>query len=169
MEVCDSLIMATMKFKGLDKFIEQIERLEADTSPIFAKTLYNGAEVMADAIKSSINGIVPDDTPYNPNRTKTGPTSVQIEGLAQSFGISPMRTTKDEMNVKLGFDGYNSIRSTRWPKGQPNAMVARSVESGTSWMTKQPFIARTQKAMRQAVEEKMKITLEKEIEARVDK
>lgn len=39
-------------------------------------------------------------------------------------------------NVKIGFDGYNNIRSKRWPQGQPNQMVARAIESGTSWMSK---------------------------------
>ena len=31
-----------------------------------------------------------------------------------------------KLNVKLGMDGYNA-------KGQPNSMILRSIEAGTSW------------------------------------
>ena len=54
-----------------------------------------------------------------------------------------MQKDNDGMyNVKIGFDGYNNIRSKRWPQGQPNQMVARAIESGTSWMSKNRFVGK---------------------------
>lgn len=58
-----------------------------------------------------------------------------------------MKKSNGVIEVHIGFDGYNRTISTRsvqkkWKnKHQANAMIARSVESGTSWMKKHPFIA----------------------------
>ena len=66
-------------------------------------------------------------------------------------------------NVKIGFDGYNSVKTKRWPSGQPNAMVARSIESGTSWMTKQPFMRKAEQASKSQCEHVMSETVDIEI------
>ena len=40
----------------------------------------------------------------------------------------------------MGFDGYNHIKTRKYPKGQPNVMIAASVESGSSEQQKYPFV-----------------------------
>ena len=32
------------------------------------------------------------------------------------------------LNVKLGFDGYNGMKTKKYPKGQPNVLLARSIK-----------------------------------------
>lgn len=44
------------------------------------------------------------------------------------------------MNVKLGFDGYNTVKTNSYPNGQPNVMIARAIESGSSIRDKHPFV-----------------------------
>ena len=51
-----------------------------------------------------------------------------------------MRNDAGYINTKAGFDGYGSHITKSHPKGVPNPLVARSCESGTSWMNKQPFM-----------------------------
>lgn len=155
--------MATMKFKGLDDYIKKLERLSNNAEATIKKALYKGAGVAADSIKSSIEGINTDDRPHTGNEMRTGPTTIQKIGLVRSFGISPMKTKAGTIDVKLGFDGYNAVRSERWPKGQPNVMIARSVESGTSWMQKQPFMRKAERQAKALVELEIKKTLEEEI------
>ena len=55
----------------------------------------------------------------------------------------------------IGFDGYNSIKSAQWPQGQPNQMVARSVESGTSFMAANPVIKKSISKARPAAKKAM--------------
>lgn len=59
------------------------------------------------------------------------------------MGLAPLKKKQDGWDVKLGFDGYNDIKSSKWKKGQPNAMVARAVNKGTSYMVAQPYMDRT--------------------------
>ena len=156
--------MATMKFQGLDQYVVVLERLTNNAGEYIGKTLYVGAGVVADAIKQEVMALPADDRPYSKDIIKNGPTSVQKKGLVDSFGITKVRVKGGTYDEKLGFDGYNNIRSKRWPKGQPNVMVARSIESGTSWMKKNPFIAKAVRASKVQAEIAMEKELDKQIE-----
>ena len=63
--------------------------------------------------------------------------------MIASFGLSPMRDDNGYVNTKAGFDGYGRHQTPSFPNGVPNAVVARSCESGTSWMKKQPFMRKS--------------------------
>lgn len=83
----------------------------------------------------------------------------------QSFGISSMQDDgTGYLHVKIGFDGYNDIVTQRWPRGQPNQMVARAVESGTTWMQKNDFVRRAVTASRQRALAFIKQSVDKSIE-----
>ena len=99
-----------------------------------------------------------------PENKTIGPNSYQKEGLRQSIGIASLRNDGGFWNVKIGFDGYNGLKTKTWPQGQPNAMVARSVESGTSWMQKQPFMRKAEQSSRSACEKAMSEAVDKEIQ-----
>lgn len=157
--------MARMTIKGLSEYSQQLNQLYAVAEPLVKKCLYDGAGVMADAVKGAIGTI-----PTRNNREfggeghmLTGLTAQQKAGLTESFGISPMRSDGREWNVKCGFDGYNSVRTKKYPNGEPNAMIARSIESGTSFLQPCHFISRAVNATRGAVEAKMAATCDKEI------
>lgn len=156
--------MAKIEFKGLDVYIEHLNKLDNKTDQYIGKAIYKGADVVADSIKKAIYSLPSDDSSYSKDKIKTGPTSIQKAGLVHSFGIAKMRKEGSELNVKIGFDGYNQVVTKRWPQGQPNAMVARSIESGTSWMAKNPFVSKGTRAGKKTAESVMKETIESEIE-----
>ena len=86
----------------------------------------------------------------------SGPGDTQKKGLWESLGVTPLSDDgKGFLNVKVGFDGYNRMNTKRWPKGQPNQMIARSIERGTSFMKANPFVkravAQTQKRAKEAM------------------
>ena len=82
----------------------------------------------------------------------------------ESFGIAKMQDDHGFRNVKIGFDGYNEVKTKSFPNGQPNVMVARIFNSGTSFSSKQPFFDKAVRATRSTAKQKMIEVAEKELE-----
>ena len=159
-------IVATIQFKRGDEYLAKIARLEASLkSQVLGEAIYGAAGIVADEIRSSLER-VPTDEGYGTRESPTrGPTAYQVRGLADSLGIASMQDDgTGYLNVKIGFDGYNGIKTQRWPNGQPNQMVARSVESGTTWMKKNPFVRKAVTASRKRAVEYMKNSVDRSIE-----
>ena len=159
--------MAKFQFEGIDNYIAELEKLYGDTEEIIGAAIYQGAAVVMKSVVSAIDGITTDNR-FGTQEAKTiGPNSYQKEGLRKSVGIAKLRKDGSFWNVKIGFDGYNGLKTKRWPNGQPNAMVARSVESGTSWMQKQPFMRKAESSSRVKCEQAMANEIDKQITQRV--
>ena len=141
--------MARLRFTGLKDYEMQLSRLKRGADEIAGKAIYAGSEIIADAIKQSIQGL--------PSRT--GATK---QGLLDGFGIAPLQNDSGYLNVKTGFDGYNA-------KGVPNALMARVYESGTSKVPKHPFVRPAINASRKRAEAKMAEVLDEEIKKIMDK
>ena len=81
------------------------------------------------------------------------------QGLLDGFGVSAMQNEGGYLNVKLGFDGYNSVKTKKYPQGQPNALIARVTNSGSSYRQKTRFldkaVAATQKQAETAAQAKI--------------
>ena len=57
------------------------------------------------------------------------------------MGIAPAGVNGEgNTNTKVGFAGYGTFPTKKYPKGVPNALLARSVESGSSVRKKAPFV-----------------------------
>lgn len=159
--------MATITFKKGDEYIAKLEALERDMRyKVIGAAVYEGANVVADAVQSGISSIptvAPNAwaTPTNPN---AGITAKQKAGLHNSFGIAKLQDDSGYLHVKLGFDGYNDVKTKRWPSGQPNQMIARSVERGTSLLQATPFMKSSVSKSRKACINTMKETAENEIQ-----
>lgn len=136
--------MATLKMRGMEEYERMLSKLSSvDTvREICGKTIYSGADIVADAIRAGIKSLpeVDDYITGTSGARGTGVTASQKQGLLDGFGISPMGNTDGSYNVKLGFDGYNDTKTKAYPAGQPNSMIARSVNSGTSFRKKIPFV-----------------------------
>lgn len=141
---------------GMDRYIQQLTNLEFKSPHIAGKAVYEGAKIVADAIKAEIESLPVEESRHHDEDDKTnGVTRAQKDGLRDGFGIATMRQEGSFYNVKAGFHGYNSVKTKKYPEGQPNAMIARSVESGTSFRKKNPFVARAVRKSRNAAEQKM--------------
>lgn len=151
--------MATLKIEGLDEYERMLSQLaEPNTvQGICGATVYAGADVMADAIRAGIEAlpVVPANRVGTPNNKLAGITGKQKDGLLDSFGITPMQHRDGFYEVKLGFDGYNDVQTAAHPNGQPNSMIARSVNSGTSFRQKIPFIDRAVRSAKKETEAAM--------------
>lgn len=146
--------MAKIEMKGLDECTRALSRLSAGLKvEVCGAAIFDAADIVADEIRASIEDLPVDGGYASPNDPLRGPNRLQKEALLSSFGITRMQEDDGIYNVKLGFEGYNAIRTKRWPQGQPNAMIARSIERGTSYIEKTPFVKRAMgKAKGQALE-----------------
>lgn len=133
--------MAKIEMRGLDEYTRALARLELGArEKVIGPAVYQGARVAADAIQASISTIPVDNGRGTEAHPQSGINAKQKAALHNSFGVTKMRSDSGFYNVKLGFDGYNDIKTKRWPNGQPNAMIARALERGTSWLRPYKFI-----------------------------
>lgn len=141
-----------------------LSKLEGSTDEMIGKAVYAGAGIVADAIKENIKSL-PIVRGYGTedNPLPGGVTAPQKAGLIDGLGIAPMQNDMGYLNVKIGFDGYNATKTEKYPQGQPNQLVARGVESGTSWKKKKPFIRPAVNSSRNRAEAEMARILDEEI------
>lgn len=156
--------MATFQFGGIDNYIKQLNKLQQSTKDgVVGKTVYAGAAVVADSVRRAIQAL-----PVGDGRARDGLISAvtlpQKAGLLDGFGISPMDDEDGFVNVKLGFDGYNATRTKKYPRGQPNVLIARSVNSGTTFRKKTKFVDKAVNFSKKAAEAAMDAACSREIE-----
>lgn len=137
---------------GIDEYVSQLQNLEFQSEELIGRAIYKGADIVADAIKANIQGL-----------PASACTDTEKAGLLSGFGIAKMQDENGYFNVKAGFDGYNDDVTKKWPRGKPNSMIARSIEGGTSWKPKHPFIAPAVRATKDAAEKAMAEEIDKGI------
>lgn len=156
--------MPTFEVQGLDDYRDVLKTLSrGELEKILGTTIYNGAGLVADKIRAEINKLpIVDEAEYgSPGHPLRGITREQKRGLLEGFGISKMRKKYDGYDVSIGFTGYNSVRTKKYPKGQANSMIARSIEKGTSFRAPHPFLKKTATRTRNACAEEMVRQFEK--------
>lgn len=140
---------------GLTEYIAQLQKV-ADVDAYLGKAVYEGASVVNKAVESALSSLPVDDTYGSKSQKRNGLRTIEKEGLIRSYGIAHMQKENGYWNVKLGFDGYNKL-------GKANAMIARSVISGTSFMQKNDFMSKAVRSSKSAAEEAMKTKIDQEI------
>lgn len=140
-----------------------LQKLGKSTEEIAKKALYEGANIVADEMRAGIDALPTDESWGTQKNPAKGIREKQKQGLQEGFGISPMQNDNGLINVHVGFSGYNDVKSKKYPSGQPNQMIARVAESGTSFSRKTPFINSAIRKSRKKAEAKMKEIGEEEI------
>ena len=156
--------MARITFKNGDDYLFKISKLEASLkNKVLGPAIYEGAGLAIDEVRKQLMKIPTDESYGTELRPALGPRKVQKRDLYDSLGIASLQNDGGYLNVKIGFDGYNAVQTKSWPNGQPNQMVARSVERGTSWMQAHPFMKKAAAACRKAVRQAMGQSVEEAI------
>ena len=155
---------------GLNSYIEYLQKINAVTDEAIGEAVYEMAKVVADKVRANIQALdaaPKGKTTYHVTETmiKSQLSEEQKKGLLDGFGVSPMQDDNGYFNVKLGFDGYNSIKTKKYPKGQPNALIARVTESGSSYREKTPFIRPAVNASKKQAEQAGQMKIDEKIAA----
>lgn len=153
--------MAKLKFDGLDEYEKQLLKLQEVSKECVGQAIYKGAGIVADAVKRNIESLPIDTRRVKNGQMLQGITETQKQGLRDGFGISKMRSENGYVHVKIGFDGYNGSVTKKYPNGQPNSVIARSVNSGSSFRQRIPFVDNAVNSSKDACEQAMKNTFDK--------
>lgn len=142
--------MATMRFKGIDKYIAQLQRIGSGSEGMVKRSIFQGAGIVADAIAGSMASIPTRADHFYPRGVQQqGPSQEEKNEMQNGFGISKIRERNGLITAKVGFSGQST-------SGVTVATLARRVESGTSWMKKTPFVRTATNSSRAAAEEAMR-------------
>ena len=164
--------MARIRFSRLDDYTLQLSRLAAHTEEIAGKAIYAGADVITDAIRAKIEALHPSSDKaglFAYQKKEPAPlTQTAKQGLLDGLRLTPMQNDAGFWNAKVGFDGYNNMPTRKYPNGQPNQLIARSLEFGSSIAQKHPFVRPAINASRKRAEAKMAEVLDKEIKKVMD-
>ena len=154
--------MARIEFYGVNEYFEKLERLGDKTTAVCKRALYDGAAVLADAVKAEVEALPVTDR-NAPKGEQQGILEYEKQGLLEGMGIAKMRDENGKVETRVDFDGYNRLTSKAFPKGHPNAMVARAINSGTSRRPKNPFMARAVRKARAKANQAMAARLDADI------
>lgn len=137
--------MAKFEVEGFFAYEELLQKLGKNTDRAVKTALYEGADEIADAVREGVKGLPEIKTSeavanWRQEIPVDGITRDQKAGLLEGLYLAKMQSDAESTFTQIGFDGYNRVKTKKYPKGQPNAMIARAVESGSSARRKTPFV-----------------------------
>ena len=155
----------TAKTEGMEEISKMLTRLDVDAQSVAAQGLYDGAAIMAEAVNQSAGSIRTAKFHYSvfPGATTRLPSPEEKEAvLSAGVGIAKFDKNGSEVNTSIGYGnaGYAEVNG----KMKPIAQIANAINSGTSFMPKQPFIrkggkngeAKATEAIRNTIENRFK-------------
>ena len=157
--------MAKIEFKGIDEYAKVLATLKNESDAILKSAVYKGAAIVADEIKKGLKSLPIQEGMGTSENPLTGVSRRQKADLIDSFGLAPIENDGGYIQTKAGVDGYGSIPTKKYPKGVPNAMLMRSIESGTSFRKKHPIFRQATNRARKRAEEAMR----NEVDIRIEK
>lgn len=153
-----------MEIDGMAEVSELLTKLEEDAPKIAAKALYEGAGIMADEIKKGAESI--RTAPFKYAREGTRFPSPEEKEIVMKAGVGIAKFNKEgaEVDTSVGYRnaGYADLNG----KQKPIPMIVNAINSGTSFMTKQPFVRKAASSGGKKAMEAMKTAIEAEFEAR---
>lgn len=164
--------MAKWTMEGMSEYIAHLQSIASVTDEAIGAGVYAMAEVVADKVRANIQALPTVSNEANIATYRQGYSRLsepEKKGLLDGFGVSPMQDDGGYKNVKLGFDGYNSVKTKKHPNGQPNVLIARVTESGSSYRQKTPFMRTAVNASRKEALEKGREAVDWVLEAVPDK
>ena len=154
--------MAKAQVLNVDNIIKDLDAQSKDFRDMAGRSLYQGARIMADSLREHIEKLPERPRSAPKGEMLRGVTAQQKQALLDHMGIAKMQNNSGSYDIKIGFYGYDDDRTPKYPKGHPISMIARAVESGTSFLQKTPFIRPTYQSAHAAAESAMQEQLERD-------
>lgn len=151
----------TAKIEGMSELSEMLTALEEGAQGAAAAGLYDGAGIMADAIESAIDGIQNAPFKYTAFGSRL-PSPEEVAAIRGGVGIAKFDKNGSEVQTSIGFAnaGYADVAG----KSKPIALIANSINSGTSFLRKQPFFRKSVSKASKRAEEAIAKTIEQRLE-----
>ena len=154
-----------LKVDGMAEISETLSKLEERAPAVAAKALYEGAGIMADEVKKSADSIQTAPFKWASSSGETRLPSPEEKEIVQkaSAGIAKFDKNGTEVQTSVGFRnaGYAQLKG----KTVPIPKIVNAINSGTSFMKKQPFVRKAATAGGQRAIAAMKEVIETEFDA----
>lgn len=168
---------------GMDELLQKMDQLPEKAAKVAARALYDGAGVVADKVSREVHGIKTQPFKYAKAGEKRKPSPEEKEIVEKAkHGIAKFKNSGTSVDTSVGFQnsGYGAITwnhartNTRTKykvdennrarhasmgsgtSSKPVPLIVNSINSGTSFMEKQPFLrkafSQSQKAAEAAIE-----------------
>ncbi len=138
----------TMQVEGIEELSRKLTELGERAEEVAARSLYDGAGVMANAYAQAVNSIQAQPFRYAFGGLQRYPSFEEKDALQGKTGIAKFDKNGSEVNTSIGISGagYANIAG----KQKAVRMIANAVNSGTSFMVKQPVFRRAATQARDA-------------------
>ena len=155
-----------VKTEGLNDVSKLLQAMGEGAIGVAARGLYDGAGVMAKEIETAAKGI--KTNPFKWASRSRGqvrlpsPEEKEIVVSAGHAGIAKFRKSTDGVDTSVGYgtSGYAELKG----KVVPIQKIANSINSGTSFMTKQPFFRKAVTKGRRTAVDAIVDSIEKDFE-----
>ena len=154
-----------MKVDGMAEISELLERMGNEAEGVASQALYNGAGIMAKEVNEGAASIA--TAPFKYASSKRGETrlpSPEEKAIVQeaAAGIAKFDRNGTEVNTSVGFRnaGYAQLKG----KTVPIPKIVNAINSGTSFMQKQPFVRKAASTGANKAMTAMKATVEEAFE-----
>ena len=140
---------------------EVLDRLADGTAveAAFSKALFEGAGSVANQLKTAIAGMKTQPFRYMPAGYQREASPEERELLMHHIGIGKFGHNDDGVSTGVGFDGYGTLGA----KKVPAIVIARGINSGTSFRVKRPFVRKAAKGADRIIAEALDAELKKTI------
>ena len=147
---------------------ELLEQMDEQAPKVAAEALYEGAGIMAEEIRKGAEEIKTAPFRYAGNGNTRLPSPEEKEIVtAAATGIAKFDKNGAEVNTSVGYRnaGYAQLNG----KTRPIPVIVNAINSGTSFMQKQPFVRKAANSGGKKSIEAMKKVIETEFEAMIKK
>lgn len=137
------LMAMTIETDGMEELDKILQALGTKAQDVAKRSLYDGAGIMADAFTAAVNSIQTEKFKGKKDSRLPSPEEKQV--LIGRTGIARFNATGSEVNTLVGVTeagGYAMIGGER----KAVRLIARSINSGTSFMKKQPVFRKAKTA-----------------------
>ena len=152
----------TMKVSGMEELTAKLSKLSSKGQSIASKGLYEGAGTMSEEINKEANAIKTAPFHYAVFIQREPSPEEKAVVLAGGAGIAKFDKNGSEVNTSVGYAraGYADLNG----KQVPIPKIANAINSGTSFMKKQPFFRRAVASGTGKASDRIVQKIEKEIE-----
>ena len=153
-----------MKIDGMAEISELLDKMDKAAPGVAAQALYDGAGLMADEIRRGAESIKTAPFRYaNGGETRLPSPEEKEIVVAAGAGIAKFDKNGTEVNTSVGYraSGYADLKG----KKKPIPLIVNSINSGTSFMQKQPFVRKAASSGAPKAMAAMKAKIEEAFEA----
>lgn len=129
----------TVDTSGIDEVGEMLQRMADDAPAAASRALYKGAGTMAAQFAKAAETIKPEPFHYVTNGTRLPSPEEKAVVLRARVGVAKFDKNGSEVNTSVGYAnaGYTRMAGK---DSVPIPKIINAINSGTSFMGKQPFV-----------------------------